>query len=322
MQIPDIKKLNPFSWFSEAKSAVTEQENAIMNDLKNAENDAKSGNIVKSVNDLEAGAKKEIAVLEGEALDEALSSTVNVDKVYFVVVYPYIETLQARADCDKMTTSLAPEKLQNMIEDFYDQNSDVKAVAVNFKLLGATEAELDADIENNPTRSQNTCLTPYKNIFADYNCNPSSATYAALSPFTEIENLRLSSDILEDFDECYYDYDSFVTFFVLHDKPTIQAFCEHWQFWDYPIDDIRNYFGEQIGFYFAFSVHYTFWLVALVLLSLFVQCYVFITGQATGVIIAVYSTSIIVWASLLMNVWGIQQSKFALEWGTLRVLHF
>ena len=288
--------------------------------------DAKSGDVEKAAESLESNenffqkAEEKIAALEAQSIAaleaEALASTINIEQVYFVVLYPTTSVLQARADREKMSAALMPEKLQEMIENFYSENSDNKTVSVNFKRLGATEAELDEDIENNPSRSQEGCIIPYQNIFADYSCDPDSATFEALSPFSEIINLKLTSEILEDFDECYYDYDSFVTYFILHDKATIEAFCLHWQFWSYPINEIRDYYGEQIGFYFAFTVHYTFWLVALVLLSLLIQYYVYVTGQATGITIAVYSTSIIVWASLLINDWGIQESKFALKWGT------
>ena len=69
----------------------------------------------------------------------------------------------------------------------------------------------------------------------------------------------MASGILEEFDECYYDYPSFVTMFSLHEDQVTEEFQKHWTFWDYPVDKISDYFGEQLGLYFAFSRHYVLW---------------------------------------------------------------
>lgn len=76
---------------------------------------------------------------------------------------------------------------------------------------------------------------------------------------TPLDMLKLS---LIDFDSMelrYDDFKTFVTMFALHDEQDMAVFKHWWSFWDFPIQSVRDYFGEELGFYFAFSCHSVSW---------------------------------------------------------------
>ena len=120
-------------------------------------------------------------------------------------------------------------------------------MTLNFKRLGARRDEWNG--ETNPERLYALNTIPYENIFADYSANPNDASYEIMKPFSEIENMKLASLILEDFDECYYDYDSFVTMFVLHDtKKSEDLTAVIRNPWTASMNDIRDYYGKWDSF--------------------------------------------------------------------------
>ena len=84
---------------------------------------------------------------------------------------------------------------------------------------------------------------------------------------------------------------------------------------NYPINKVRNYFGEQIGFYFAFSRHYTNFLMYLTFLAIPLQIYTYLSGNSSGPIFAVFAAGIIIWGCLMSNLWTYEQSKCAIKWG-------
>lgn len=103
----------------------------------------------------------------------------------------------------------------------------------------------------------------------------------------------------------------------MHDEDEIERLYRHFTYWDYPIEHIRNYFGEQVGFYFAFSTHYLNWLGGLSIIASATQLYMVISKDTGGVVISIFSIVVIIWASLMLNFWVLRESKSALDWGML-----
>ena len=156
----------------------------------------------------------------------------------------------------------------------------------------------------------------------------------------------------KDFDEHYYDFNTYKTLFVLHDHSKLTLinsvlmgrgeteFFKRYKFleyvvgahdisfngkvrkcrpvfwyWDFNISRIRNYYGEDIGLYFAFSRHYTAWLSYLSVFSLAIQFWVFLTGQYVGTIVGLYACCVVSWGCLMIRLWSSEEAELALMWG-------
>ena len=69
-----------------------------------------------------------------------------------------------------------------------------------------------------------------------------------------------------------------------------------------PINSVRDYFGEDIGMYFAFLGHYTSCLVPLAMLGVFVKLSQIKFGRDTP-LVAIYATAVVVWSTLFLETW-------------------
>lgn len=120
-------------------------------------------------------------------------------------------------------------------------------------------------------------------------------------------------------------------FFPIHSPKEKDALQALWmplkldQLWkDYskyeilPQNEIMEYFGEEIGFYFAFLSHYCYCLLPMVPVAVAFQCwqigeltekdniYMFSSCWAALVFTIVYS--------IILNTWGMEQSALAHRW--------
>ena len=133
--------------------------------------------------------------------------------------------------------------------------------------------------------------------------------------------MKTLANMLNDLDVRFDKYKHFVTFFFLHNEEDLKKLTSHWSLVDYPVDKVRSYFGEEIGFYFGFSKHYTIWLVGLVLMASLAQSYSLLSYYYglpyDGYVMVLFSSSIIIWASLMMSYWKLEQERYGLDWGML-----
>jgi hypothetical protein len=113
-------------------------------------------------------------------------------------------------------------------------------------------------------------------------------------------------------------------YFPIHESDKVTWFEKNWVLsmpWnDAPIDEIRNYFGEKIAFYFAWLAHFTTWLVApgfigvclaFFLLSLKIEeINRSVVGPVFGVFLMIYMTC-------YLEYWKRAAAKLAFRWGVL-----
>mmetsp|Transcript_49259 Transcript_49259/g.111764 ORF Transcript_49259/g.111764 Transcript_49259/m.111764 type:complete len:566 (-) Transcript_49259:236-1933(-) len=95
--------------------------------------------------------------------------------------------------------------------------------------------------------------------------------------------------------------------------------------WKLPIDDIKEYFGEQIAFYFAFLAHVTTWLLPLSALALVFQIasFVFFYGNKDGsmpleALFAIVSSTTL---AVAVDAWICKQSELGHLWESLEEAH-
>lgn len=106
-------------------------------------------------------------------------------------------------------------------------------------------------------------------------------------------------------------------YFPLHDDEERNALVTSWvKKWKdaQPINNIRAYFGDEIGFYFAFLGVYSRWLVAPAVLGVIVFVLEFFSDWSIygrGL----YSLVITSWATAFLKFWKRQESTLRSEWG-------
>eukprot|EP01084_Bolivina_argentea_P265684 450445_1 len=86
-------------------------------------------------------------------------------------------------------------------------------------------------------------------------------------------------------------------------------------------DCIRNYYGESVGFYFHFLIHYTKWLYPMAVLGIIWYLIQFAGDKRFG--LATPGSSIIVliaiiWSTMMIENWYRIESKLRFVWGMLR----
>jgi len=115
-------------------------------------------------------------------------------------------------------------------------------------------------------------------------------------------------------------------FYALHDKPRLKELLEEWAkpknfYKPQPMDKIRNYFGEEIAFYFAWLGFYT---QMLLLASVVGAITTVFWGLNIGKpnnwsiwIVTLYSIFLALWATLFLEYWKRKNNTLAFEWGVL-----
>ena len=87
------------------------------------------------------------------------------------------------------------------------------------------------------------------------------------------------------------------------------------------LDAVRNYYGEQIAFYFAFLIHYTVWLYPLAVVGTIwwiIEYAVLDIGSAGGVVVVII---IITWTTLMIENWYRREWRLRFRWGMMRYRH-
>jgi hypothetical protein len=112
-------------------------------------------------------------------------------------------------------------------------------------------------------------------------------------------------------------------YFPLHEPLARDALARNWFGWRVypwlqPLTEVKEYVGEKIGLYFAFTGHYTTWLVSLCAASIAVILYFFVLyvmegtlveALNAGVMVPFFCIFVAVWAQLMLEYWKRQQNR-------------
>mmetsp|Transcript_30118 Transcript_30118/g.61431 ORF Transcript_30118/g.61431 Transcript_30118/m.61431 type:complete len:747 (-) Transcript_30118:50-2290(-) len=84
------------------------------------------------------------------------------------------------------------------------------------------------------------------------------------------------------------------------------------------MDTMRNYYGEEIAFYFAWLQQYTRWLIFPGLMGLFVSIYRRCKGQTVDncSLIPFHGLAVFLWAVLFLQYWEREEKRLSYHWGT------
>lgn len=176
---------------------------------------------------------------------------------------------------------------------------------------------------------------PYEKIYGKYSRNdfiPDSLYYRAPdedSPFTEGIRLKLSALILESRKvggaqnlkiRRYLRSGWILGCFPMHNRVTTELIEKKWYLYPFqnlPLEDLKNYFGEKIGLYFAFLQHYTLCLMLPAFIGIPLQLAVFALDNYNAIFLPFYSFFIALWAVCMLEFWKRKEKTTALDWGMI-----
>lgn len=109
--------------------------------------------------------------------------------------------------------------------------------------------------------------------------------------------------------------------FPLHDYTLLKNIQKDWlklRAWpsEQPITDIKDYFGERVGLYFAYLQHYVTWLMypALFGVGTFIYGAIFWKNNVNE-LLPVYTIFMVFWATFYIESWKNKQATIAMKWG-------
>lgn len=176
-----------------------------------------------------------------------------------------------------------------------------------------------------------TRLPPYKYLHAPYDTDPHQQYLFANAheldhPFSSIHRYTLINNIIQ----CKGNYFAninvnallkskcILAYYPLHDKNIVNQLKKSWLSfcvmpWRQPIDDVREYFGENIALYFYFLGHYTTWLVLLAVVGGIITLHLVVNagiydGNFKESVTKLYSLPILsfilcIWTHLFLENW-------------------
>ena len=95
-----------------------------------------------------------------------------------------------------------------------------------------------------------------------------------------------------------------------------QLYRESMKFEFTELSAIKNYFGEKVGFYYAWMSFYTAWLLIPAILGLAVTVYQIISA-VDNIFTSLYSLCVCIWVTIFIERWKRKSSEIALRWGVL-----
>uniref|UniRef100_K3X8X4 Anoctamin transmembrane domain-containing protein n=1 Tax=Globisporangium ultimum (strain ATCC 200006 / CBS 805.95 / DAOM BR144) TaxID=431595 RepID=K3X8X4_GLOUD len=84
-----------------------------------------------------------------------------------------------------------------------------------------------------------------------------------------------------------------------------------------PIDDVAQYFGEHVAFYFAWMEMYTKWLIGPSVVGLILFCLQVTSKRIDHPVAPLYAMFMALWTSAFLITWTRRASTLAYKWGTL-----
>ncbi|XP_072268459.1 anoctamin-10 [Pyxicephalus adspersus] len=105
--------------------------------------------------------------------------------------------------------------------------------------------------------------------------------------------------------------------FPLHDREKLKLLAKDWygraRISQQPVDEIRHYFGDTIGLYFAFLEYFTWALLPMASVGLLYYSFTW-ESYDNYVIFAMFN---LVWATVILEVWKRYSATLAYRWGSL-----
>eukprot|EP01083_Nonionella_stella_P084824 234871_1 len=113
--------------------------------------------------------------------------------------------------------------------------------------------------------------------------------------------------------------------FPLHNEAKLSYFANEWinskspSKWMWcPLQEVRDYFGEPVAFYFAFLQFYLRWLIAPAVAGLACFVWQLVAGEVAVGGISLLGFFIIFWSVAFVDFWARAENRYRLQWGMTR----
>ncbi|KAF0688929.1 Aste57867_19533 [Aphanomyces stellatus] len=152
------------------------------------------------------------------------------------------------------------------------------------------------------------------------------ATPSADSAFTPVQRMTLIESMLQRLVNVDWLVAQHVLTgaYPLHDVVEQEQLKKEWISWTLaqPLDHIRDYFGDNVGMYFALLSHGTKWLILATVVGVvfFVWQTIYSFGDLERIYVPAFGVFMILWATLWLKHWTRAQSILKMQWGLYTAL--
>jgi Ca2+-binding EF-hand superfamily protein len=114
-----------------------------------------------------------------------------------------------------------------------------------------------------------------------------------------------------------------INYFALHDESLRETVYKNWVLrstwpWALPSNLIRAYFGEKVALFFAFTAHYTTWLLPLAIVGFVTQLEILQGGYDRASMLVVFCTCVSLWSCFMLDAWKRKEWHHTMTWGMSR----
>jgi hypothetical protein len=99
-----------------------------------------------------------------------------------------------------------------------------------------------------------------------------------------------------------------------------QLYKESMSFQFSELSAIKNYFGEKVGFYYAYMSYYTAWLMIPAIPGLAIVIYQSRTGNQDTIFSSLYALLVCIWVTIFIERWKRKSAEICLRWGVSDIL--
>ena len=181
---------------------------------------------------------------------------------------------------------------------------------------------------------------PYEYIYGRYTSNPEQQALYALyfigdkkHIFRGVDRIKLILSIIEatpndqppGCDITLQDlqhHKCVLASFPIHEydelKKLTLAWLTLWSWpWNQPIEKVKDYYGERIGFYFLFLQHYCTLLMWPALLGSVTYIVQVLGGGPENILMPFFTVLMVVWSTFFVELWRRRQGEKAMMWGVV-----
>jgi len=292
--------------------------------------------------DPDSTVKKVEAQLNRNQLETGRFLSVQEDEAYLAirctpdVLGKYANLLNYELPLNEQKAKMLAKKGSSVIKGFElplnEQKAKMLAKKGSSGIKGFEILEPDEEATEYGKTKVSTSRRPFTHLYGKYEKALDDVYERAeglAHPFSTVHRIKILSAIIESKALCNVDCTGMLAkkhmlaYFPLHNPEQRELLQKAWipggwkirLTYKQPFDQIKNYFGEKIGMYFAFFGHYTTWLFWLGLVGLIFFILSLCLGTLSNFGTVSFAAFTAFWSVFLVEFWKRREATLAMEWG-------